>query len=84
LKFSPIIVLFGNRPNAIIVKRPGGSQFGMVNVTDDCGVWRAHRLACKILSDMNEGKIEFVKEAFYATKWDLLQNPDSGSEVGNA
>jgi hypothetical protein len=33
---------------------------------------------------MNEGKIEFVKEAFYATKWDLLQNPDSGSEVGNA
>jgi hypothetical protein len=35
-------------------------------------------------SHANEGKIEFVKEAFYATKWDLLQNPDSGSEVGNA
>ena len=63
------------------MKGLGGKQFGMVNVTADCNAWRAYRIAHKFLTDMNENKIAFLNEAFYASKWELLANPESEPEL---
>ena len=58
----------------MLVKNPNGSQFGMVSVGKCHGsAVAAFQVACVIMQQMVDSKIEFSKSSFYTTREDMLE-----------